>query len=308
MQDSFEAQARRVLGAFRRQRPLRAGSLIITLFGDSIAPRGGRISLASLIGVLAAFGIGERLVRTAVGRLAQDGWLEADRAGRLSYYGLSASGRARFAEATRRIYSAPSGAWNGRWTLILAQGDGRSRRHLRRELEWLGFGQIGAGCFAHPDVDIGRVRRELEVPSLLDSALVLNASAASAEGDRRIIGRGWNLRELEARYRRFLRLFSPVLAAARASRPRSAEASLIVRTLLVHEYRRIHLRDPQLPHALLPASWPGAAAYELSRGLYRLVFRDADRHLSAIATTRTGGLPAARAELERRFSGLGMDS
>jgi len=301
MSDPFEAAAQRVLTAFRRQRPLRAGSLIITLFGDSLAPRGGSISLASLIAVMASFGLGERLVRTAVGRLARDGWLEAHRAGRLSYYGLSKLGRARFAEATRRIYSAPPRVWSGRWTLVFAQGDGRSRRRLRSDLEWLGFGQIGAGCFAHPDADIARVRRELEEPALLDSALALEASAVGPDGDRRIISRGWNLEQLEARYRRFLRLFSPLLDAARRSRPRTTEASLIVRTLLIHEYRRIHLRDPQLPHALLPPNWPGAAAYELTRTLYRLVFRVADSHLSGIATTRRGKLPEPARSLARRF-------
>jgi phenylacetic acid degradation operon negative regulatory protein len=33
-----------------------------------------------------------------------------------------------------------------------------------------------------------------------------------------------------------------------------------VRTLLIHAYRRVLLRDPLLPAALLPLDWPGAAA------------------------------------------------
>jgi phenylacetic acid degradation operon negative regulatory protein len=304
MPDSFQNAAQRALRAFRRQRPLRAGSLIITLFGDAIAPRGGSISLASLITLMASFGLTERLVRTAVGRLAHDGWLQAGRSGRLSYYGLSALGRERFAEATRRIYAAPPAGWNGEWTLVLANGDGRSRRRLRSELEWLGFGQIGPGSFAHPDADIVRVRRELEDPGLLDSALVLSARAEDAAGDRRIIDSGWNLKNLEQRYRRFLELFAPVRDAARKTRTRPGEASLVVRTLLIHEYRRVHLRDPLLPQSLLPASWPGAAAYELSRSLYRLVFRDADDHLSGVATTRRGTLPNPTKGLLRRFGGL----
>src|SRR5262245_35383449 len=90
---------------FRRQRPLRGGSLIISIFGDSIAPRGGSISLASLIALAKPFGLTERLVRTSVARLAKDGWLEAERRGRLSFYRLAKPGRARFEEATRRIYS-----------------------------------------------------------------------------------------------------------------------------------------------------------------------------------------------------------
>jgi len=36
-----------LLTQFHRQRPVRAGSLLITILGDSIAPRGGQISQAS---------------------------------------------------------------------------------------------------------------------------------------------------------------------------------------------------------------------------------------------------------------------
>ncbi len=59
------------------QRPLRGGSLLITLFGDAIAPRGGAVTLGSLIRLAAPFGLTERLVRTSVARLAREGWLAA---------------------------------------------------------------------------------------------------------------------------------------------------------------------------------------------------------------------------------------
>ncbi|HET6519065.1 MAG TPA: hypothetical protein VFG47_04520, partial [Geminicoccaceae bacterium] len=61
--------------AFRRRQPVRAGSLIVTVYGDAIAPRGGTVSLASLTRLLQAFGLSAGLVRTAVSRLAADGWL-----------------------------------------------------------------------------------------------------------------------------------------------------------------------------------------------------------------------------------------
>ena len=91
---------------FGQQRPLRSGSLVVTIFGDAIMPRGGAIALGSLIELTAPFGLNERLVRTAVSRLAQEGWLEAHRVGKLSEYRLSQDGRERFAEATQRIYGA----------------------------------------------------------------------------------------------------------------------------------------------------------------------------------------------------------
>jgi len=295
----YEAAVAQLRRSFLRQRPLRAGSLIITLFGDSIAPRGGEISLASLIAVLASFGLTERLVRTAVGRLAQEGWLAAKREGRLSFYGLTRVGSERFAEATRRIYAAPPARWRGRWTLVLANA--RGSKALRDDLEWLGFGQLATGTLAHPDTDMQRVRREMRDPALLDDALILTANASAAGADQQLIERGWNLADLERRYRRFVALFGPLLEAVAARASPAPEASLVARTLLIHEYRRVHLRDPLLPRNLLPADWAGSAAYELCRKLYGLVYRAADRHLDAVASTRRGRLPAAGADLHRRF-------
>ena len=46
-----------LVARFRRQRPLRGGSLIVTLFGDSIVPRGGIVALGSLIELAAPFGL-----------------------------------------------------------------------------------------------------------------------------------------------------------------------------------------------------------------------------------------------------------
>ena len=68
--------AAQLVARYRRQRPLRGGSLIVTIFGDAIMPRGGAVTLGSLISLAAPFGLNERLVRTAAARLAKEGWLE----------------------------------------------------------------------------------------------------------------------------------------------------------------------------------------------------------------------------------------
>src|SRR6202789_4274796 len=103
MTDPASTAAADLVARLRRQRHLRGGSLIVTLFGDSIMPRGGAIALGSLIALAAPFGLNERLVRTAAARLAKDGWLTGHRTGKLSEYHLSPDGRERFAEATKRI-------------------------------------------------------------------------------------------------------------------------------------------------------------------------------------------------------------
>ena len=78
----------------------------------------------------------------------------------------------------------------------------------------------------------------------------------------------------------------------------------IVRTLLIHAYRRVLLRDPQLPAALLPLDWPGAAAYALCRDFYRLTHRAAERHLAATLSEPGDPWPAGRRRVLPPFDGL----
>src|SRR5437588_659018 len=83
--------------------PPRARSLIVTIWGDALAPHGGEVWLAGLIGLVAPLGLNDRLVRTSVFRLARDGWLASQSRGRQSRYRLTNAGRLRFASAYRRI-------------------------------------------------------------------------------------------------------------------------------------------------------------------------------------------------------------
>src|SRR3954467_12131845 len=79
-----------------RDDPPRARSLIVTVWGDALAPHGGEVWLAGLIRLLEPLGINERLTRTSIFRLARDGWLIAEARGRQSRYRLTPEGRSRF--------------------------------------------------------------------------------------------------------------------------------------------------------------------------------------------------------------------
>jgi len=98
---------------FQDQHPTRANSLIITVYGDFIAPHGGTVWLGSFIKLVQPLGLNERMVRTSVYRLSQEKWLVSEQLGRKSYYSLTTSGRRRFEHAYRRIYFAPQDTWTG---------------------------------------------------------------------------------------------------------------------------------------------------------------------------------------------------
>jgi phenylacetic acid degradation operon negative regulatory protein len=294
-----------LVARFRRQRPLRGGSLIVTIFGDSIMPRGGAIALGSLIVLTAPFGLNERLVRTATARLAKDGWLEGHRAGKLSEYRLSSDGRERFAEATKRIYSKPDTPWSGRWTVIvLPPMRASERKEFKEELIWRGFGELSTNVFAHPELDSHSLGLPGHAEGLLAKLIVFDANLADDDAPQRLVSLGWDLEDLGLRYQRFVKRFERVLAALQGVRSLDHQAGFIVRTLLIHEYRRLHLRDPLLPPRLLRANWPGAQAATLCRDVYARVFAASEVHLSRVAAQLDGPLPPPDAEVMQRFGGI----
>jgi phenylacetic acid degradation operon negative regulatory protein len=294
-----------LVARFRRQRPLRGGSLIVTIFGDSIMPRGGAIALGSLIELVAPFGLNERLVRTASARLAKGGWIEGLRRGKLSEYHLSPEGRERFAEATERIYSGPDTIWSGRWTLlVLLPMRASERKNLRDELVWRGFGELSSGVFAHPQLNPRALRHQLRPAGLSSKVIFFDANLADDEAPQRLVTLGWDLEELGVGYQRFVKLFERVQAALDAEPSLDPRDSFIVRTLLIHEYRRLHLRDPLLPPRLLRANWPGIRAAVLCRDIYARVFAPSEAHLSRVAAQLDGPLPAAEPSVMQRFGGI----
>ena len=88
--------------------PLRTWSMIVTIMGDLLASPTDRISGRALAHLTGRMGISEQALRVAIHRLKKDGWIEAQREGRGSSYYLTPGARQRTEEARPRIYgSAP---------------------------------------------------------------------------------------------------------------------------------------------------------------------------------------------------------
>jgi len=286
--------------------PPRAKSLIVTVWGDALAPHGGELWLNALIRLMAPFGVNDRLVRTSVFRLVRDGWLQARAHGRRSRYRLTSAGLASFERAYRRIYSAPVPAWNGSWDVVIvpADEDAGRRNALRDELRWAGFGAFAHSVYARPtfaDVDVTSAiaKRNAMLVHATDLA------SAQANGLASRVGPAFDLPGIASVYRRYLARFGGMLDAFRVHAERAnAEQAFVVRTLLIHAYRRVSLRDPRLPAELLPLDWPGAAAHALARNFYRLTQAQAERFLGRVFAAENDVLPLAAPEFAERFGGL----
>jgi phenylacetic acid degradation operon negative regulatory protein len=297
------------LDTFMAEHTLRANSLIITIYGDAIAPHGGTVWLGSFIKLVEALGLNPRMVRTSVFRLSKEKWLVSEQIGRKSYYSLTATGRRRFEHAYRRIYDDPRQQWDGDWQVVFTGGGALSaaqRDTLRRELLWEGFGVIAPGVLAHPYANHESVLDILQSTGTHDKVVVIQGRTLGALSSRplqELVRECWNLDAIAADYKRFSDCFRPVVRAIRAARELDPEQAFCVRTLLIHEFRRVQLRDPQLPRQLLPNDWPGDTARQLCSELYLLTRQQAECHLSSILTTADGPLPEAAPYFQLRFPG-----
>jgi phenylacetic acid degradation operon negative regulatory protein len=298
----------KLLNEYKKQRPIRAGSLILSLFGDSISSHGNNVWLGSLISALEEFGLNQRLVRTSVYRLIQDGWLQSEQVGRRSFYSLSDYGLRHSAKAAERIYASGRPDWDGEWTLVILSGVGEEKEALRKELSWLGFGPLLNGMMAYPgNKNRLAVEQTLHEMKLSDNVILMD-SRTSNESSARLLQNmayaNWGLADLANRYEEFLKRFRPVLKEVKSSSKFNDCCCFQVRTLLIHEYRRILLHDSDLPDELLPADWPGTSAYHLTANLYKAVHKQAERYLMDNFETANGALPPFQKSYNQRFGGL----
>jgi phenylacetic acid degradation operon negative regulatory protein len=230
-------------------------------------------------------------VRTAMSRLAADGWLTREKVGRNSFYRLAEKGRQTFGAATRHIYDPPPSDWTGRFELLLI-ANGEDRDAARDALRNAGFGSPVPGVWVAPS--------GVPIPEEAANAIRLEVSAEDESG-RRLLGASWPLDRTADAYLKFMKTFEPLRGRIGRGVHLSDADAFTARILLIHHYRRVVLRDPLLPDALLPANWPGRAARELCGEIYRALLVPSEQWLDRHGTNEKGPLPPARKVLERRF-------
>ena len=280
----------RIIDQLKRE-PSRTGSIVITVFGDAIVPRGGAVWLGTLLAFFAALDIDGNVVRTAMSRLAADGWLERSKVGRNSFYRLAKKGQHTFETATQHIYDPPPSDWTGRFELLLI-GNAGDRDAAREALRDAGFGSPLPGVWVAPS--------GVPVPEEAVKAIRLEVSAEDDSG-RRLLSESWPLERTAEAYLKFMKTFAQLSDWLGRGEALSDIDAFTARILLIHHYRRVVLRDPLLPHALLPQDWPGQAARKLCGEIYRALLPASEQWLDQNASNENGPLPAPGGALTRRF-------
>ena len=297
---------------FARRKPMRTTSLIVTLFGDVVSQHGDSIWLGSLVRALAPMGANERLVRTSVFRLVQEGWLEFKRVGRRSYYRFSDYGSHEYQRAAARIYALDGEPWHGRWQLLIPVAVPEEiRERFRRSLHWQGFRSISAGTFAKPGSSGTALQETLEEFDLADKVILMEADTlpgTSAELLTEMVATCWQLDEVAVHYQEFLARFKPLAKWLGKHSAPGPESAFVARTLLIHDYRRVLLQDTRIPAQLLPPRWPGSEAELLTAQVYRALAATSVDFITSELEGNDGLMPAQCLDFAQRFGNHQSDT
>lgn len=300
----MQEQIQKILQA----RPLRAGSLAVTIFGDTLSQQGGGAWLGSLVGVMGRFGLNTRQSRTALFRLKREGWLQSILVGRKSYLSYTDFGRRQYERAAIRIYAGQAPIWNSTWTLIMPTGlDTVVRDELRRQLGWQGFALLANGLYAHPLPNKEGLQETLAKLGVSDKIVQWNAIMGSdldQDRLRTLVHDAWRLNDSAEQFKEFIAMFGRVLMTVERGCRGDVSDAFVIRTLLVHEYRRALLKTTELPAVLLPSDWPGHEARHIAKMIYRAVHNDAIDFSRTVLENKNGFLPVPDVEYFRRFDGL----
>lgn len=273
-----------VITALHAESRLRVWSLVITVFGDCVQHRGGAMSTARLGRLLGRIGVEQGALRTALSRLGRDGWVDSARSGRLSYYRLSASGLTRFTEATSRIYAAPQTVPVTDWA-VSTQGTAQTALPLGG----LWLSPAGATHGAPHGATHGATHSATHsgAPAFRLTGQITDLSDAMR--DSLISGEhAAALQRLHADLDHLGQLDSDPLTHAAA------------RILLIHRWRRIVLRYPELPCALLPVALAAVDPRARVAAAYQHLTPGAEAWLDS-APDDLAPMPAADSGFARRF-------
>jgi phenylacetic acid degradation operon negative regulatory protein len=269
--------------------------IIFVLFGDIIAPRGGRVWTASLLNMLEVLGVSERAVRSTVSRMRRKGWLMPERDGRHSAYSLTARGRRIVEEGGQRIFEPRKLEWDGEWYQVvysLPENKRKLRNDLRKRLTWLGFGRLAPGTWISPHNRHAEVEAMLDDLGIRDYVQLFSGLRLASGEDRDIVGRCWDLKSLNQQYAWFLSKWEPdyekcaqSLAKGDGLPPAQCFAQ---RFWITHEYSPFPRLDPNLPSALLPDGWLGDKAAVVFTGYRSLLNERSNDFIEATLRSPNG--------------------
>lgn len=285
-------------------------SLIVSYFGDYLWTCGGGIWLGNLIQAMETLGLNQRVVRSSVFRLHKDEWLTVNKVGRKSYYYLEPARYNEMLHANKKIYHSEKVAWSKRWNIIhTSLGPTNSSKDKVRYLQHKGFGLFDKDFFVQPDLQQLTPEIKQEITKTISSAKIFQQAELYSESEetlKNMVRQSWDIERIAEDYQQFIERFRPAweIIESMTDDAISEEDAFKMRLLVIHFYRRIIVKDPDLPTELLPEDWPRKEAEQLTTNIYRKVHAKAMTYVMDSSETPNGKLPVPSPNYYIRFGGL----
>lgn len=215
----------------------RVWSLLVTVFGDLAQNDGDVIEGPVLSALMLDMGIRAEATRVALHRLRNDDWIMSVKSGRNSLHSLTASGRQESAAASPQIYGQPKDSPT-RWQLvILDSASVQSRKYMAQ----LGFAPL------MPRVYLGSTNAKPP-----EGGLVLAPASLP-----RWLAEQFEPKDLAQDFAELHQALVHVQKAVAEAAFISPRETAVLRCLIVHNWRRLVLKHPDLPRELYSPSWLG---------------------------------------------------
>ncbi len=260
-------------------------TVVFSLFGRYILPRGGNVWTGTLIQALGGLGFNPGAVRVLVSRMKRKGLLGARPCGRRSYYELTDLGLREVSWGGGQAFAPAEGEWDGRWTLVIysVPEEQRARRNtLRHLLQACGFGALAPGSWLSPHLvspEVEQKWRELDIWHYLE---VFRVEHLGPSEPTALVARAWpGLTALEERCRAYIAQYQPVLARLEAGEMDDG-GCFAAQMQSLCDFVTLALDDPRLPATLLPADWPRPVAQHLFEELQRTTAGPAEQFFNSI--------------------------
>lgn len=283
---------------FARNGRIRVWSLVVTIFGDAIEPRGGVFRLGALQLITNRIGIEGNALRTAMSRLASDGWLERQRIGRASYYSLSEMAAQENAKASELIYDLSPHKHDGQWSFVLSTKKDGYTTDDRLELHELGYAFYGRKLAVTPEIE-----GKKSLVSSMNDTCIFDAHTTQQNATQEMLSNLEFHLDCSSQYDDFVSAAESLYTNLEKQPNVSSLDALALRSLLIHSWRRIVLKDVYWPASARPKSWPGHKARKLVSQIYKLLLPQSERWLDKTDSIPAGQLPEPSTNLSDRLSG-----
>jgi phenylacetic acid degradation operon negative regulatory protein len=278
---------------------LQPQDLVLTLLGTYVRPQPREIWSGGMVHLLEQFGFTTGAARVALSRLARRGLLSRAKEGRLVYYTLSERAEHLLDEGDRRIF--PLGThedWDGTWTLLwhsIPEDQRVERGRLARRLRFLGFGSMQDSTWIAPrdrEQDVSDLLHDLGVERYAGVFVGRPSQDIHLEA---LVSRAWDLEDLASRYAAFTAEFTPYTRPS-VSREMSDREAFVVRTRVIHWFRRFPFVDPEFPDEMMPRAHHRREAVAIFHDVYDQLAEPAQRYFDAMTMPpgQRGADPASK--------------